>query len=346
MTDRWDPTARRRARSVLARARDLSGAGRTDEAVALLCSTVERWRPLPRHQSRLADVLEDLVSLYLRTDQPERAAAAAEEAATLRRLEVVRRNPTRVFDLAFGLGSYAGAWWESGHREEAVSALREAASWLRLLVDSRRLDPHEVEDCLRFTLSQLVHLSILSGRDDLALDSIEEAIARERRRAEAEPVRYSELLVRTLDVMSGRLQELGRADESLAAIRECVELRLRGGPGIDASPQATAWSLQHLAERLVAFGRTAEAIETMEEAIRRYRPHAADLPEGPTDLADMLEELAAWKAGLGCPEKGGPGAGWASVWPRSADSARVESVTNEGGAVAPCLDRDRKGGVS
>jgi tetratricopeptide (TPR) repeat protein len=287
----------------VARARKLLRAGRPDEAVAALSSAVELLRPLPRHQFRVADVLEELASFLLRTDQPVRAASAAEEAAMLRRALLVRTNPARVLDLAIGLGCCARAWWASGRREEAVSALRDAAVWLRLVVGASRLDPYLVEFHLTGTLSQLVYMAILAGHGEQALEAIGEAIARRRRLAELDPVQYSELLARTLDEMSSRLWELGRADESLAAIRECVELRRRGGPGIDVASEMTAWSLQHLAERLAAVGRTAEAIETVEEAIRRYRPHAAALPEGPTDLADMLEELAAWSGASGRPEE-------------------------------------------
>ncbi|MGW4378794.1 tetratricopeptide repeat protein [Kitasatospora sp. NPDC004531] len=123
-----------------------------------------------------------------------------------------------------------------------------------------------------------------------------------REPAAADPERYGLLLAAVLNDLSIRASHLGRAEESLAAILEAVEL-CRGFVAADPALHSVGLAvlLGNLANELVELGRPEDALVAAQEGIALHR----SLGEaGLAGLADALVSLSPVLAGLGRHEDG------------------------------------------
>ncbi|MFD8478485.1 tetratricopeptide repeat protein [Kitasatospora sp. NPDC059673] len=123
-----------------------------------------------------------------------------------------------------------------------------------------------------------------------------------REPAAADPDRFRLALAGTLQDLSHRLDQLGRAEESLAAIQEAVELcRACAAADPELHTVDLAVMLDNLADRLTALGRPDEGLAFAGEAVELHRARGeAGLPE----LADALINLTTVLGRLGRHEDG------------------------------------------
>lgn len=115
---------------------------------------------------------------------------------------------------------------------------------------------------------------------------VEEMLCRDLREREVEPIE----LARRLGWLSIRLSDIGRLEEALQAIRECVEIcRDRTEAQPDTLALDLAWSLNNLSIQLAYVGRYEEALERTREAVEIYRGLTEAQPDG---LASTLQNFS------------------------------------------------------
>jgi len=269
---------------------------------------------LPRSDGGLAPILPDLLgeaALIVAWGDGPAGVQAIARAATAKRDAVVRTVIRACQDFLIRGERAPLAWLEGVLAQigdlEGLMALSEAMPHatveLRkqalevteaLVAQLRQLGPtaESVSAALARSLNTLsTRLSAL-GRREAALAAIEEAVAIQRRLAEARPDAFLPDLAASLNNLSLRLSDLSRREAALAAIEEAVAIRRRIA---EARPDAVlpdlARSLNNLSNALSDLGRREAALAAIEEAVAIQRRLAEARPDAV--LPDLATSLGA-----------------------------------------------------
>ena len=177
-----------------------------------------------------------------------------------------------------------------GHTEAALSAIEQAVSGYRQLVEEQK---EAYLPALALSLNNLGHSLSKLGQREKALAAIEEANSIFRQLSQGQPESFTADLAMGLNSLGVVLSELNRSEEGLAAIRESVRLRRQLA---EKKPQTflpdLAGSLNNMGNRLSELGERERALAAAEEAVSIYRQLAERDPDAfLPDLALGLHNL-------------------------------------------------------
>ena len=216
-------------------------------------------------------------------------------------------------------------------RELAVVATRKAIASARNAPQEFGLDGYlaALYNNFAIRLNQL-------GELQEALRASDEAVGRFRRLAEDDPDRFLSEVVSALVATSTTLADLGRWDDSLAAVEESVAIARSLDPRKDGARGALAMSLTSSAHRYGDLDRWDDARGAAEEALAIRRELATVEPGKAADdaLANSLNSLSAVYHGLGRDDEA-----LAAIEECAAIRRRMalEAPTSEMPALATCL---------
>lgn len=265
------------ATSLLARDGDRSTpAAWTPRAITFLASAAHRWPhlggdflyPMLLRDSQLA-VDAGSAALVTIADLPDVSPAVLEAIEA-------RLPDGQHVDLDPGIGALTRRMAE--HRLAFVTDPSERAS---------------IYHNLGFRLSN-------AGFSGEALDATQEAVAIRRRLARigrrrllmrANPAAYEPDLALSLTNLSGRLAEMGRPDEALAAIQEAVTIRRRLANADPVHEPDLATSLAQLSISLSQLGDLDDALTAAQNAVAIRRRHAQGDAASEQELATSLDNL-------------------------------------------------------
>ncbi|MGW1148818.1 tetratricopeptide repeat protein, partial [Streptomyces sp. NPDC002454] len=244
--------------------------------------------------------LDELAALSRRLPPSSQrlAVTAARLARTVcaRQRALAEQDPdAHLPDLARALNNLAIRLGEVGRREEALTAIEEAAHHYRALAER---DP---DSYLRHRATALNNLGTRLGkvgRRKEAVPVIRESIDIRRALAERDPDSYLSDLSASLNNLSVELGELGRREEALGPVQEAVDIRralAERDPGTYLPDLAV--SLNNLSVELSALGRRGEALAAVREATDIRRTLAEANPDA--HLADLAKSLSNLSVDLG-----------------------------------------------
>lgn len=177
------------------------------------------------------------------------------------------------------------------HRmEEAVETAQEGVRLHRQVYNE---SPEESGNSLPAALSNLsVYLSEVPGREEEALEVVEEAVMITRGLPAAE---RTEILAQVLGAHASRLSELGRGSEATEVIQEAIDLtRHRQSEEPNEFTPKLAASLLSYSHRLSESGDIEKSIEAAQESTALFRKLAEDRPgEYSQYFAGSLNNLGA-----------------------------------------------------
>ncbi|EJT97981.1 hypothetical protein DACRYDRAFT_24888 [Dacryopinax primogenitus] len=224
--------------------------------------------------------LDQLGIVLTTVGELEEAYQASNEAVQLRRV-LINANPKAYSSqLAWSLGNLSEALARGGDIPNALMAIEEAVQLYKPLVEK---DPRFTEN-LAWGLGTLSkRLAQVPGEHlgaKKALEAIQEAVELYRPLVSHHIEVYGQNLAWALGTLSQRLAETKRYSDALPAAQESVAL-LRDIA--DCKPETAitpdlALQLRNLASRYSDAGCSAEALETIEEAIKLYRLQCLRLP--------------------------------------------------------------------
>ncbi|MEV7319314.1 tetratricopeptide repeat protein [Streptomyces sp. NPDC093970] len=225
----------------------------------------------------------------------ETAAHITQQLADHHRALAAARPDTFLPHLATSLNNLSIRLRALGRREEALTAIEEAATTYRKLAAAR---PDTFLPHLATSLNNLsANLGDL-GRREEALTASEEAATIRRELAAARPDTFLPDLATSLNNLSANLGDLGRREEALTASEEAATTYRRlAAARPDTFLPDLAGSLNNLSVRLRALGRREEALTAIEEAVTIRRELAAARPD--TFLPDLAGSLNNLSANLG-----------------------------------------------
>ncbi|WP_412515754.1 tetratricopeptide repeat protein [Actinomadura madurae] len=253
----------------------LAEAPDTDPAV--LAAIEER---LPRERRIDLDIAGAVLAERLFADRLAAAAGdPARQAALYERLSERRAN----------VGMY----------EEAQRASASAVA-LRRTLSAERGDAGTADALAESLTISSGHLGRM-GRHEEGLRQLVESVEVLRGRAADHPEAFGAQLASGLNAQALALAELGRRQESLAAVEEAVAL-YRERPGAYRAELASA--LNNLSARLAALGRLEEGLAAVAEAVAIHRELDAEEPDAHLPaLAAGLHNLSLRQAELGLAEQ-------------------------------------------
>ncbi|KAF7972073.1 hypothetical protein HWV62_19147 [Athelia sp. TMB] len=233
------------------------------------------------------------------TDQTVKQTVPA-QPETRQRPDTATQSSTAPYrdDLAKvnALKAQSAAFSDHGQREEALTAITEAANLLRTLASNY---PAALNSELALSLRILSSCLVVVGQKAEALSAIEEAVVLQRALVNEHPLEFNAELASSLNHHSNRLSKLNRHEEALLAIQESVGLyRVTAEAQPEAPHPGLAASLYNLSTRLSKCNLREEALAAILEACSLYQALAAEQPSlYSNNLVASRKKLSACQAG-------------------------------------------------